>query len=99
MPVYKSKAEKTKDNKIWYFKCNYRDIEGNIKQKKSKKFSTKEEATKEEAKFLLSIGEEGKSNKITFNNVYEEYMAKLSNEVRPQTLKKMLIIINILNLI
>lgn len=88
MPVYKTKTEKTKDNKIWYFKCNYRDIYGNIKQKKSKKFSTKEEATKEEAKFLLSIGEEDKSNKITFNNVYEEYMLKLSSEVRPQTLKK-----------
>lgn len=88
MPVYKTKTEKTKDNKIWYFKCNYRDIYGNIKQKKSKKYATKEEATKEEAKFLLSIGEEGKSNKITFNNVYEEYMLKSSTEVRPQTLKK-----------
>lgn len=89
MPVYKSKAEKTKDNKIWYFKCNYKDIEGNIKQKKSKKFATKEEATKEEAKFLLSIGEnKSKNNKINFNNIYDEYMAKLSSEVRPQTLKK-----------
>ncbi len=88
MPVYKSKTEKTKDNRIWYFKCNYKDIYGNIKPKKSKKFSTKEEAIKEEAKFLLSAGGESKSNKITFNNVYEEYMLKLSNEVRPQTLKK-----------
>lgn len=88
MPVYKNKEEKTKDNKIWYFKCNYRDIYGNIKQKKSKKYATKEEATKEEAKFLLSLGEANKNNKLTFNNIYEEYMSKLSNEVRPQTLKK-----------
>ena len=28
MPVYKTKTEKTKDNKIWYFKCNYKDIYG-----------------------------------------------------------------------
>lgn len=88
MPVYKSKTEKTKDNKIWYFKCNYRDIEGNIKQKKSKKFSTKEEATKEEARFLLSIGETSKNKKITFNNVYEEFILKKQEEVRETTLNK-----------
>ena len=88
MPVYKTKTEKTKDNKIWYFKCNYRDIEGSIKQKKSKKFSTKEEATKEEAKFLLSIGEISKNKKITFNNVYEDFILKKQEEVRETTLNK-----------
>lgn len=88
MPVYKSKKEKTKDNKIWYFKCNYRDIDGCIRQKKSKKFITKEEAIKEEAKFLINIGEQKKSGKITFNKIFEEYILKLENEVRPQTLKK-----------
>lgn len=88
MPVYKTKNEKTKDNKIWYFKCNYRDTSGNIKQKKSKKFSTKEEATKEEAKFLLNIGENKITNKITLNDIYKEYINKLEKEVRPQTLKK-----------
>lgn len=72
MPVYKTKTEKTKDNKIWYFKCNYRDMDGNIKQKKSKKFATKEEATKEEAKFLLNGGTILKSN-ITIYDVYNEY--------------------------
>lgn len=88
MPVYKSKAEKTKDNKIWYFKCNYKDIEGNIKQKKSKKFATKEEATKEEAKFLLSIGDTSKNNKLTFNNVYKDFILKKEEEVRETTLNK-----------
>ena len=88
MPVYKTKTEKTKDNTIWYFKCNYRDIYGNIKQKKSKKFSTKEEATKEEARFLLSIGETSKNRKMTFNNVYEEFILKKQEEVRQTTLNK-----------
>lgn len=87
MPVYKTKAEKTKDNKIWYFKCNYRDIEGNIKQKKSKKFSTKEEATKEEARFLINAGKEMTEN-ITFDRIYEEYIANKSNTIRPQTLSR-----------
>lgn len=78
MPVYKTKTEKTKDNKIWYFKCNYRDIYGNIKQKKSK----------EEARFLLSIGETSKNRKMTFNNVYEEFILKKQEEVRQTTLNK-----------
>lgn len=85
MPVYKSKTEKTKDNKIWYFKCNYRDIYGNIKQKKSKKYTTKEEATKEEAKFLLSIGE-NKVKSLTFDELFNEYIEKKKEYVRPQTI-------------
>lgn len=93
MPVYKTKTEKTKDNKIWYFKCNYRDIYGNIKQKKSKKFSTKEEATKEEAKFLINVGKEMSGN-ITFDRIYEEYMANRSNTVRPQSLSRKKILYN-----
>ena len=87
MPVYKTKAEKTKDNKIWYFKCNYRDVYGNIKQKKSKKFSTKDEATKEEAKFLLTVGE-NKGKSLTFDDMFNEYIEKKANTVRPQTIIK-----------
>ena len=69
MPVYKSKTEKTKDNRIWYFKCNYKDIYGNIKPKKSKKFSTKEEAIKEEAKFLILTGNTTTTSP-TFDDIY-----------------------------
>lgn len=87
MPVYKTKTEKTKDNKIWYFKCNYRDVYGNIKQKKSKKFSTKDEATKEEAKFLLTVGE-NKGKSLTFDDMFNEYIEKKANTVRPQTIIK-----------
>lgn len=85
MPVYKTKTEKTKDNKIWYFKCNYRDIEGNIKQKKSKKFSTKEEATKEEAKFLLSIGENNTKGKVTIYDVYNTYFFIDNNNINKES--------------
>ena len=88
MPVYKSKAEKTKTNKIWYFKCCYSDLEGNKKQKKSKKYLTKEEATKEEARFLLSIGENVCNQKITFNYAYKELYLKKEEELRITTLKK-----------
>lgn len=75
--------------KIWFYKCNYTDIYGEKCIKRSKQYATKEEATKEEIRFLSSLGENKNNNtKITFDDVYEEYMTKLSNEVRPQTLKK-----------
>lgn len=88
MAIYKSNDEKTKDNKKWYFKCTYHDIYGNAKQKKSKKFLTKEEAIKEEAKFLLSIGEAKQKTIVTFNDAYNELIEIKSKKVRPQTLKK-----------
>ena len=72
MPVYKTKAEKTKDNKIWYFKCNYKDIYGNIKQKKSKKYATRDEALKEEAKFKLKQDEVSVLN-TTMYDLYNAY--------------------------
>lgn len=72
MPVYKTKTEKTKDNKIWYFKCNYKDIYGNIKQKKSKKYATRDEALKEEAKFKLKQDEVSVLN-TTMNDLYNSY--------------------------
>lgn len=72
MPVYKAKTEKTKDNKIWYFKCNYKDIYGNIKQKKSKKYATRDEALKEEAKFKLKQDEVSVLN-TTMYDLYNAY--------------------------
>lgn len=62
------------------FKCNYRDIYGNIKQKKSKKFSTKEEA-----KFLLTVGE-SKRKSLTFDDIYNKYIEKKKDYVRPQAI-------------
>lgn len=88
MPVYKTKTEKTKDNKIWYFKCNYRDIYGNIKQKKSKKYSSKEEATKEEAKFIISIGK-SENTDYTFNKIFDEYYIYKSDKIRPTSLSRL----------
>ena len=85
MPVYKTKTEKTKDNKIWYFKCNYRDIYGNIKQKKSKKFSTKEEAIKEEAKFLILAGNTTTMSP-TFDDIYNEYLIYKKKNCRETTI-------------
>lgn len=89
--IKKSKEEFNKETcngtKIWYYKCNYRDICGNIKQKKSKKYSTREEAIKEEAKFLINQGE-SITKSYTFNEIFEEYIEKKKNDVRPQTINR-----------
>ena len=39
MPVYKDERRGT-----WYFKCNYRDWQGEIKTKMRRGFATKKEA-------------------------------------------------------
>lgn len=90
MPVYKSKEEKTKDNKIWYFMVSYTDLLGNKKRYKSKKFSTKEEATKEEAKFRLSIGQ-GATEDYTFDSIFNEYYVYKSEKVRPTSLSRLVV--------
>ena len=52
MAVYRSE-EKTKDGRQWYYVVYKKDIYGNKKQIKSKRFKTKNEALEEERIFLL----------------------------------------------
>lgn len=47
MPVYKDEQRGT-----WYFKCNYRDWQGEIKTKMRRGFATKKEAQKGEREFI-----------------------------------------------
>ena len=47
MPVYKDEQRGT-----WYFKCNYRDWQGEIKTKMKRGFATKREAQQGEREFL-----------------------------------------------
>ncbi len=75
--VKKTKEEFNKETcggkKIWYFKCNYKDINGNIKQKKSKKYITKTEGEIAEAKFLLNCNNVKNTNDKTIFDLYESY--------------------------
>ena len=88
MPVYKTKTEKTKDNKIWYFMVSYTDLLGNKKRYKSKKYTTKDEATKEEAKFRISIGKETQED-YTFDSIYNEYYLYKSDKIRKTSLSRL----------
>lgn len=90
--VKKNKEEYNKETcngtKVWYFKCYYINALGERKQKKSKKFASKEQTVKEEAKFLLSVGECAIDNNITFNRIFDELIQKKESEVRETTLNK-----------
>lgn len=88
MPVYKNEKRKSKDGRKWFYKCQYTDIQGNHKTMVSKMYATKEEATKEEAKFKLSIGQ-GTNQDYTFNQMFNEYYNYKSDKVRPTSLSRL----------
>lgn len=90
MPVYKNESRKTKDGRKWFYKCQYTDLFGNNKTQVSKMYATKEEATKEEAKFRLSIGQ-GAIEDYTFDNIFNEYYAYKSEKVRPTSLSRLVV--------
>ncbi len=54
MPVYNepNKEKWTNDGRHWYFRIYYRDINDNLKQKKSKMYFTKQQAMENELLFL-----------------------------------------------
>lgn len=78
MPVYKSK-DKTKDGRQWYYKCQYKDVYGEIKTKKSKKFSSKKEASDEERIFLNECGVKS-SNNILWEDLVAEFLNNSNNK-------------------
>lgn len=71
MAVNKS-TEITKDGRKWYFQLYYTDYNGNRKKYKSKKYLTKDEASKEEAKFKLKIDKVTTCN-ATIYDLYNTY--------------------------
>lgn len=73
MSVFKTK-DKTKDGKEWVFFARYIDLNGNIKQYKSKKYTTKKEAMTEERAFLLKLTNNIDTEKLTLKNVYTSYL-------------------------
>ena len=90
MPVYKSNKP-TKEGHKWYFKCQYKDKKGKTYYKTSKKYLLKNEASKAEELFLIEIREKINS-KITFNQIFDEFIFYKKDKVKNQTLKRDIII-------
>ncbi len=86
MPVYKTDTP-TKDGKVWYFKLNYTDLNGNYAQKKSKKFKTKAEATKAESQFKIEIGNNG--GNFTFQQMADELLEDAKPNMKPGGFRKL----------
>ena len=81
MPVYKDN-EKTKDGRQFYFKASYKDLRGNLKQYKSKKYTTKKEAELEEALFITK---KTNTNRTKFEIVSLDYFKDLTARKKAST--------------
>lgn len=82
MPVYKDENNKTKDKRKWYFMVSYKDIFGNKKRYRSKKYERKEEAEDEEAKFKTLLIEGDHQKNIPFKKLSEEYLIHYKKNVK-----------------
>ena len=78
MPVYKNESKST-----WYAKFNYKDWQGNIKQKKKEGFKTQKEAKVYEREFLNKAHV---SCDMAFGSLVELYMEDCESRLKPTTL-------------
>ena len=85
MPVYKQ--DKTKDGRCWFFMINYRDLRGNTKQYKSKKYLTKKEAQDAERDYTISLEKGENVTDMTFKDLYNAFYEFKAPKVKPTTIK------------
>ncbi len=78
MPTYKNAKRGT-----WYCKFNYRDIYGEVQQKKREGFKTQREAKAYEVEY---INKAHASVTMTFNSLVELYMEDCQKRLKPTTL-------------
>ena len=83
MPVYK--GDPTKNKRVWYFSLYYTTLNGERKKYKSKKFTTKDEALREEALFRTSKAESIKQS-LTFGELYNEYYSFSKSRIKERSL-------------
>lgn len=79
MAVYKSDTP-TKDGRVYYFKTTKKDFNGKIKQYKSKKYKTSEEAKDAESVFRLSKESLLRNNFNVIAQSYFKYMYTIRKE-------------------
>lgn len=89
MAVYQEKNKKkwTKDSRKWYYKCYYKDLQGNNACKKSKLFISKKEAQDQERIFLNEVNLNIPTKAITFKELIDEYLNFQKDKVKITTFK------------
>lgn len=88
MAVYQEKNKNawTKDGRSWYFKCYYKDMYGNTKQKMSKLYLTKKIAQEKEIEFLYKVKTIDETDKdITFTTLYLEWLNYKKQQIKITT--------------
>ena len=78
--------EWTKDGRKWIFYTRYKDLFGNIKQYRSKKYLTKKEAQEAERVFLLNLDKYRPDNNMTFKDLYLAFYEYQEDKVKETTL-------------
>ncbi len=82
----KNKTKWTKDGRNWYFDVYYKNIYGELKEKKSKYYKTKTEAKEAEREFLNSINQHTYTDNITFKELFREWIDFKSAKVKISSL-------------
>lgn len=88
MPIYQERRKNKlpKNGNSWYFRCYYTDMFGNRKQKMSKKFLTKKEATIAEREFLEKIEMVDETDlNISFENMYNDWWEVKKTQIKKTT--------------
>jgi integrase len=86
MPVLQEKKDgkvvKTKDGRSWFFKTTYKDLNGNIKQIKSKKYELKRDAEEAERIFLISLTDKVEYKDMTFKDLILDFDNSKKDKVK-----------------
>lgn len=85
MGVYKDNRP-TKDGKIWFYKTQYKDIDGTHKTKKSGRYATKKEVEDAEFEFKLKLREYENTNNVTFEEMIRMFIDFRKDKVKENTL-------------
>lgn len=81
-----NKKEWTKDGRKWIFYTRYKDLSGNVKQYKSKKFLNKKDAQLAEKEFYLNFDKNRPDNDMTFKELYTAFYEYQKDKVKETTL-------------
>ena len=87
MAIYqeKNKNKWTKDGRSWYYRTYYETLQGERKQKVSKLYLTKREATEQERVFLLTTTDKISPNEMTLEDLIKDYLNFQKDKVKITT--------------
>lgn len=86
--VYKSKKA-TRDGRSYFFRLKYKDILGVQHDYSSPKYKTKKETMLAEAQYKLNLSNKKSTGGVTIDQVFMLYKDKMKNELKPQSIPKM----------